>query len=290
MNNYVITSDVTTDLKQSIIDEYQLKLASMQFFQNGKTYMHFSDYRQLSSHDFYQALSEGKLSTTSQITPATYLELFEPILQANKDILHIGFSSGLSGTYNASKMALDVLKEKYPDRTCVTIDSLAASAGQGLLVYEALKLQANGASFTEVENWVESHRLHLAHWFTVSDLNHLKRGGRISSVSATLGNVLSIRPILHVDDEGHLVPKTKARGNRKALHEMIAIMENTKMDPYPYGVFISHSDELELAELLKTMVEETFGITDIHISDIDPVIGSHTGKGTVALYYFATQR
>ena len=185
MAQYEIYTDATIDLPPNIVEDIGIKVIPMDFEMNGKAYSHYPDERELDSKKFYKLLQEGEMVTTTQITPSRFVEYFTPTLEKGKDILYIGFSSGLSGTYGSSKVAIQSLKEKYPDRTIMSVDSLCASSGEGLLVYLASKEKEKGKSLEELYNWVEENRLNICHWYKVDDLFHLKRGGRISSVAAT---------------------------------------------------------------------------------------------------------
>ncbi len=206
-------------------------------------------------------------------------------------MLYLGFSSGLSGTYQAIELLLTELAGLYPDRTVASVDTLAASLGEGLLVYYAAKMREEGASIEKVRDWVEEHKLHLAHWFTVDDLMFLFRGGRVSRTSAWAGTLLNIKPVMHVDDEGHLIPLEKVRGRKKSLKALVDHMEQTAMSPVAdQTVFITHGDCLEDAEYVADLVRERFGVSDVLINWVDPVIGAHSGPGTMALFFLADKR
>ena len=193
-------------------------------FEN-ETYLNYPDNREMDIHEFYDRIKKGERSTTALVNSKTFEEYFEPILQAGEDILYIGFSSGLSGTFSSSLIAAEDLRQKYPEATIVCIDTLAASMGEGLLVYYAAKLKEQGQTMDQVSQWLLDNRLYLCQWFTVDDLNHLKRGGRISAMTATLGTALNVKPILHVDNEGHLIPGNKVRGPKNPLWPCWTIME-----------------------------------------------------------------
>ena len=206
-------------------------------------------------------------------------------------MLYIGFSSGLSGTYEAISLMMQTLADEYPGRTLKAVDTLAASAGEGLLVWHAAQMKDNGATLDEVHGWLMDNRLHLAHWFTVDDLMFLFRGGRVSRTSAWAGTMLNIKPVMHVDDEGHLIPLEKVRGRKKSLNALVDHMAQTANAPVAdQTVFITHGDCLEDAEYLAAQVRERFGVTDIMINYVDPVIGAHSGPGTMALFFLASER
>ena len=218
--------------------------------------------------------------------------MLEPLLQAGKDVLILAFSSGLSMTYNASSMAVEELRDKYPDRKLYTVDTLCASLGQGLLVWLAAREREKGKSIEEVRDWVVSHKLNICHQFTVDDLHFLKRGGRISATTAVVGSMLQIKPVLHVDDEGHLIPLSKVRGRKKSLQALVDSMEELQGSYTGKNeiVFISHGDCIEDAEYVRSLVEKKFGIRTFLINHVGPVIGSHSGPGTVALFFLGDHR
>lgn len=290
MKNYVIITESTADLPVDIIDELGIKVIPMTFDIEGKSYLNYPDNRDLDIREFYEKLRKGEKSTTSLVNTAYFIDLFEPILKSGQDILYIAFSSGLSGTYNASLLAAEELKEKYKDSKIVCIDSKAASLGEGLIVYTAAKKKQEGMNIDDLNEWLLENILKLCHWFTVDDLYHLKRGGRISALSATLGTALNIKPVLHVDDEGHLIPVSNVRGRKKSLHGLVEHMVETCVNPEKQVVFIGHGDCIEDAEYVGKLVKEKFDVKDVVINDIGPVIGSHSGPGTVALFFFGTER
>ncbi len=290
MRDYVIITDSTTDLTQELINELDITVIPMEFNIDGKVYLNYSDERDISYKEFYDFLRNGKNSTTSLINTTTFTELFEPILEDGKDILYIAFSSGLSGTYNSSCIAAQMLSEKYTDSKIYTVDSLSASMGEGLLVYHAAKKKKEGMNIDELKDWVENNKLNLCHWFTVDDLHHLKRGGRLSSAAAIVGTMLNIKPVLNVDNEGHLIPVEKVRGRKLSITAMLKMMEKTAINPEEQTIFISHGDCLEEAEFLANLVKEKLNVKDIKMNYIGPVIGSHSGPGTIALFFLGTER
>ena len=233
-------------------------------------------------------LRDGEMATTSAVNVAEYTAMLEPLLQAGKDVLVLAFSSGLSTTYQSSVIAVNELSEQYPDRKIYTVDTLCASMGQGLLVWLAAQERKRGQSIEAVRDWVEENKLRLCHWFTVDDLHFLKRGGRISAATAVVGTMLSIKPVLHVDDEGHLISMGKARGRGASLTALVDHMEQTATDVDT--VFISHGDCLADAEKVAADVRKRFGTRDVVINTIGPVIGAHAGPGTVALFFLGTKR
>ena len=213
------------------------------------------------------------------------------LLEQGRDILYLGFSSGLSGTFEATELLMKQLAGEFPDRKLYAVDTLAASGGQGLLVWHAVQRARAGSSIDEVRDWVEANKLHLAHWFTVDDLMFLFRGGRVSRTSAWAGTMLNIKPVMHVDDEGRLIPMSKVRGRKKSLNALVDHMEKTAIAPIgEQMVFITHGDCLEDAEYVADQVKSRFGVKEVVINYVDPVIGAHSGPGTMALFFLANER
>ena len=235
-------------------------------------------------------LRDGIPATTSMVTVEDFLKSFDSVLQQGRDLLYIAFSSGLSGTYSSAELAAKELREKYPERKIMIVDSLAASMGEGLLVYNAVQQKKNGASIEQVYQWVLDNRDHLCHWFTVDDLKHLKRGGRISATTALVGSMLHIKPILHVDNAGHLIPVSKVRGRKRSLIGLVDRMEETCVHPEDQVIFISHGDALEDAQTVANLVQKRMHVRDIKINTIGPIIGAHSGPGTIALFFLGTKK
>jgi len=219
-----------------------------------------------------------------------YVEAIEPLLQAGRDVLVLAFSSGLSATFQSSKLAVEELSEKYPERKLYTVDTLCASLGQGLLVWYAARMKNEGRGIGAVRDWLEENKLHLCHWFTVDDLHFLKRGGRISSATAVLGTMLSIKPVMHVDDAGHLINVGKARGRKASLTALADKVGELAEDPASQTMYISHSACLEDAQFVADEVKRRYGVKEIVINSIGPVIGAHTGPGCVALFFMGKHR
>ncbi len=293
MKSYVIITESTADISQAMVDDLGIKVMPMTFELRGKSYMHYPDAREMDIHEFYQHLRKGEKTVTSLINTGTFLEFFEPILKEGYDILYIAFSSGLSGTYNSALLAREELLEQYKNSKIICIDSKAASAGEGLLVYNAAKKKEEGLNIDELSDWLEQNVLKLCLWFTVDDLNHLKRGGRVSAISAGIGTALNVKPILHVDEEGHLIPMEKVRGRKKSLCTLFDHMINTFASSKEQTVFIGHGDSLEDAEFLAHLIREKFTVKDVKdivINPIGPVIGTHSGPGTIALFFFGNGR
>ena len=290
MSDFVILTESSADLSPQLVEKLGITVLPLSFILDGKTYQDYPDQREMESHDFYEQLRQGKTATTSAVNVHDYTVALEKLLKEGHDVLVMSFSSGLSSTYQSSVLAVDELREAYPDRKFYTVDTLSASLGQGLLVCLAANERNNGKSIEEVRDWVEHNRLKLCHQFTVDDLHFLKRGGRISATTAAVGSILQIKPVLHVDDEGKLVSIGKARGRAAALRALVDKMEQTAIEPGSQTVFISHGDCPEAAEQVAQMVRDRFGIQNIVINHIGPVIGAHSGPGTVALFYVGAER
>ena len=288
MHDFVIVTDSSADLPASLVQDMGVEVLPLSFTVQGKTYHNYPDDREMDPKVFYKMLRDGEMATTSAVNVAEYTAMLEPLLQAGKDVLVLAFSSGLSTTYQSSVIAVNDLIERYPDRKLLTVDTLCASMGQGLLVWLAVQEQRKGKTMEEVRDWVEENKLHLCHWFTVDDLHFLKRGGRISAATAVVGTMLSIKPVLHVDDEGHLISMGKARGRTGSLTALVDHMEQTVTDVDT--VFISHGDCLADAEKVADDVKKRFGTQNVVINNIGPVIGAHSGPGTVALFFLGTKR
>lgn len=287
MAEYRIFADAACDIPAETLREWGVNLIDMTFrFTDEETERYNGA---VSAHDFYEQMRKGRCSRTAAINTETFLNAFRPTLRAGCDLLYIAFSSGLSITFEQSVLAVRQLREEFPDRTIETVDSLAASGGYGLIVYMAAKEKERGATLDETKAFVERTRLHVCHWFTVDDLVYLKRGGRVSSAVALVGTVLGIKPVLHVDDEGHLINVTKARSRRRSLRALADAFVQSAIDPKAGPVFISHGDCPADAELLERMVREAGGTVD-RTTYIGPVIGSHSGPGTAALFFLGKQR
>ena len=287
MGNYVITVNSTVDLPKEWLGERNIPVMALRYTIDGETY---EDMSGLSHKEFFQKLREGKMAVTTQMNPEEAKEKFEPILKAGNDILHLGFSSGLSGTYNSMRIAAEELAEEYPDRKIIVIDTLCACLGEGLLLYYALKRKEEGMTIDELAQWVEENKLHVCHNVTVDDLNHLQRGGRVSKTAAILGTMVQIKPIIHMDNQGCLQVIGKERGRKKSIHKLVD-MALKQYEGYENDlVMITHGDCLEDAEYLAGLVREKMGIQDILINNIGTVIGSHTGPGVLALFCMGNER
>ena len=288
---FEIVTDSSSNLIEGMIDEFGLHILPLSFMVDGEQYHSYLKGEHTDLAQFYAMMREGKVITTSLPNMAESEELLRGLLTAGKDVLYIGFSSGLSGTFQEIDLLLGQLAQEFPERTVLTVDTLAASGGEGLLVWHAATMARDGASIEEVHRWLEGNKLKLAHWFTVDDLMFLFRGGRVSKTSAWAGTLLNIKPVMHVDDEGHLIPLEKVRGRKKSLKALVYHMEATADAPVAeQTVFITHGDCREYAEYVADLVRERFGVTDIVINYVDPVIGAHSGPGTMALFFLADHR
>ncbi|WP_312460896.1 DegV family protein [Proteiniclasticum sp.] len=285
MRTYKIITDSTCDLPSTVIKELDVHVIPMEYILDGVS--HFQDLEDEGEKtaSFYGSLREGKVSSTSMINTARFMGVFEPYLKAGQDILHVSFSSALSGSYNASRMAAEELKELYPERQILVLDSIAASIGQGLLVYHAVLKKRQGLSLEELYEWLEENKKKICHWFTVEDLMHLKRGGRISALSANIGTALNIKPILSVNMEGKLVNLGKVMGRKKSLSELIVKMKSCAETAENQVVIIGHGDSLKDAEFLSTKLKNELHVKEVIMTQIGPIIGSHIGPGMIGLTF-----
>lgn len=290
MNDYAVFTDSSCDLPADLADELEVTALPLSLNLAGKEYYNYLDGHEISFEEFYREIRAGKPCTTSAVNVEAFVHAMEPVLQSGRDVLCIAFSSGLSNTYNAAKLACEELAPKYPERKVYAVDTLCASLGEGLLVYLAVQEKRRGKTIDELRSWLEATKLHLCHWFTVEDLNHLKRGGRISAATALIGTMLNIKPVLHVDDEGHLINIGKARGRRASLLALVDHMEETATDPAAQTVFISHGDSLADAQFVAQEVKRRFGVKTVLLNYVGPVIGAHSGPGTIALFFLGTHR
>ena len=290
MNDYVILTDSSADLDQKMVDELGLEVLPLTFLLEERSYHDYPDGREMSPKDFYGKVRDGAMPTTNAVNVGQATDAIEPILQAGRDVLFLAFSSGLSTTYNSIKIAGEELAEQYPGRKVFVVDTLCASLGQGLLVWHAVQHKKAGETIEQVRDWVEENKLRLCHWFTVNDLMHLKRGGRVSAATALVGTMLSIKPVLHMDNEGHLINMSKARGRRASLDALVAKVGELGIDPASQTMFISHSDCIDDARYVADQVKEKYGTQIFYFNYIGPVIGSHTGVGCVALFFLGKER
>lgn len=288
MSNYVIFTDSACDIKEETLQKWGVKYCALTFTfsDDEKQYSNYD----LTAKDFYEKMRNGAIAKTAAANTEVFTKMFELELKKGNDILYLGFSSGLSTTYNCARMAGEELREKYPDRKIITVDTLSASAGFGLMLYLTVRKKEEGATIEEAAAYTESLLTHLCHWFTVDDLVYLKRGGRISPAVALVGSVFGIKPVLHMDNEGHLISRFKVRGRKaaiKALADKFGELVDTNGRDH---IFISHGDCMEDALALKTILGQTYGVDVELIADIGPVIGAHSGPGTLALFFLGKTR
>lgn len=290
MADYVILTDSSCDLPAELADQMQLTVLPLTVDMDGKLYRNYLDGREIGFHEFFEQVVTAKSAKTSAVTSEQFMEVLEPLCQAGVDVLYLAFSSGLSGTYNSGAIAMRELSEKYPERKLYAVDSLCASLGEGLFVDLCHEKKEAGMTIDELRDYAESLKLHICHWFTVNDLMFLKRGGRVSAATAIVGSVLSIKPVMHMDNEGHLIKVDVARGRKASLRALVAKMEKLAIGPEKQRVYICHGDCLQDAEYVASLVREKFGITDIRINYVGPVIGAHTGPGVVSLFFVGSER
>ena len=288
MNPYVIYTDSACDLPESMLAELGVKAQSLSFRFDGSEHEYLNG--EMSAPEFYAQMKDGKVAKTAAVNESTFKAAFEAEILAGNDLLYLGFSSGLSMTYNAGRLACEELAQAYPDRKVIAIDSLCASAGQGLLVYLAAMRQKEGATIEEVASYIESIKLNLCHWFTVDDLVYLMRGGRVSPAVALVGGMLNIKPVMHVDNEGHLIKVGTVRGRKNSLKALADKYEAMALDRENSVIFISHGDCYDEAKELGEMLKAK-GAPDVRlITYVGPVIGAHSGPGTMALFFLGKER
>ncbi len=288
MRDYVILTDSCCDLTAQMADELGIVAIPLTLLMNDKEFRNHLDGRDISPKDFYAQIRSGSMPTTSAINVGTFEEVMRPILADGKDVLYLAFSSALSTTHQSACIAAEGLRAEFPDAKIHVVDTLAASMGQGLLVYLCAQQQKSGKTVDEVRDYAENIKLNICHWFTVDDLNHLKRGGRVSAATALLGTMLAIKPVLHVDDGGHLTSVSKARGRKASLMALADEMGKTVTDAET--IFISHGDCEEDVNLLADELRSRFGVKNVIINYVGPVIGAHTGAGVVALFFVGSKR
>ena len=289
MLDYINTSDIMADLPDDYIKENQLLTMSLTYMLDGESY---NEEHPLPYKEFYARMRAGSMPTTSQVNPEEAKEKLTEFLKVSRNIIHIAFSSGLSGTYNSVSMAAREIMEERPDCRITVVDSLCASLGEGLLVHKALEWKKKGMSYEELVRWLEEHKKNICHNFTVDDLFHLYRGGRVSKAAAVLGTMINLKPVLHVDDEGHLTAVGKVRGRKKSLSALVDAMEK-QIGSWRNNndvIFISHGDCEEDAEYVKELVKKRFDIHNFVINPVGPTIGAHSGPGTLALFYMGDVR
>ena len=287
---YTILTDSCSDLNAEVAAKFDhFEVIPLSYTISGETsFQPFDDAQRCSA--FYDRLRAGETCTTSQVSPGDFVEAFKPHAEKGEAVLGLIFSSALSGTYASACMARDIVHEDYPDAVIELVDTLAASAGEGMVVYDAVARRDAGMAIDENAAYTRAHLQEYAHWFTVDDLHFLKRGGRCSPSAAFFGTMLKIKPVLHVDDEGHLIPMEKVRGRRQSLDALVEHMAKTGIDNAHQTIFISHGDCKDDVEYVAQQIRQRFGTADIYTNPIGPVIGAHSGPGTVALFFLAESR
>ncbi len=285
--NYEILTDSCCDYPAAMYEELGLHRVQLSLLYQGEA---VEDFSEETLKNMYDGLRAGEKASTSAVNPDRWAGAMEAVLKTGKDLLVLAFSSGLSTTYQSAVIAAEEMLEKYPGRTVRVVDTLSASMGQGLLVWYACRKRTEGMGLEELAAWVEENRLHLCHWFTVDDLMYLKRGGRVSAGTALLGTMLNIKPVLHVDNEGHLVNVAKARGRKAAIDWMVGKMADQSQGYDNAVAFISHGDCLEDAQYLARQIREKCGVKEVVISFVGAVIGAHSGPGTLALFFMGKER
>jgi len=290
MRDFVIMTDSCCDLTAELAEELGVVVLPLSLLIGNETYRNYLDGREIGFKEFYDRVRGGAMPTTSAVSVGDFEDVMRPILAEGKDILCLSFSSALSTTYQSASIAAEGLKEEFPEAKIYAVDSAAASLGQGLLVYLCAQQQKAGKTIDEVYAYAEDIKLKVCHWFTVDDLNHLKRGGRVSATTALVGTMLSIKPILHVDDEGRLISVSKTRGRKASLLALVDEMEKTAIDPKEQTIFISHGDCEDDAKIVAGEIRKRFGTETVVINYVGPVIGAHTGAGVVALFFVGTKR
>ena len=284
--NFKIITDSACDLTAEMIAELDLSVACLSVEMDGHAYAE----GEMTPKELYDHLRNGKLPKTAAVNPEGWTAKIRPALQAGQDVLVLGFSSGLSATYQSAVIAAEELRDEFPDRKLIVIDTLCAAPGQGLLVYTAAKLRDQGQTIDEVAAWVEEHKLNVCHWVTVEDLMHLKRGGRVSAATAVVGTMLNIKPIIRVDNNGKLESLAKCRGRKAALNYLLDRMAESFDPEIDDTVFVGHGDCMEDAQYLAYSIKERFGVKNVYINYIGAVIGSHTGPGVATVFFYGKER
>ena len=290
MRDYIVMTDSCCDLTDQMARELELEVLPLTMHMDGENYPNDLAGTAISNQEFYKRLRAGKIATTSAVNVGQFQEAMRRVLQSGKDIVCVCFSSALSTTYQSAVIAADDLRPEFPEAEIHVVDSLSASLGQGLLLYLAVQQKRAGLTAAELAKWVEDNRLSVCHWFTVDDLNFLKRGGRVSATTALLGTMLSIKPIMHTSDEGKLVPVGKARGRKAAIKTLLDKIGTWGIHPENQTMFICHADCEEDAKAVAQTIKDRFGTPTVHINYIGPVIGSHTGPDTMGIFFVGTQR
>jgi DegV family protein with EDD domain len=290
MKQYILATDACSDLPLDVVKQHDIAIVPMLLEIEGKNYSHNLEEKHLKLKDFYDQLRDKKVSRTSLVNVGEFVQFFTELLKQGKDILYIALSSALSGTYQSAMMAIDMLKDDYPNQRIVAVDTLSASLGEGYLVWRAALLKKEGKLLNEVVEWLEANKYHLRHLFTVEELGTLKRGGRLSGTAAFFGTLLGVKPILHVTRDGKLDVLKKSVGRKKSLTEMIEVMKDQIVAPEEQTIFIAHGDCLEEAKEVGGLINASMNVKDLFFSYIGPVIGSHSGPGTIAVFFMGKER
>lgn len=290
MRDYVLMTDSCCDLTDSMARELELEVLPLTMHMDGQDYPNDLAGTAISNEEFYKRIRAGKLATTSAANVGQFQDAMRKVLERGKDIVCVCFSSALSTTYQSAVIAANDMRTEFPEAEIFVVDSLSASLGEGLLLYLAVQQKRAGLSAAELAAWVEENRRSICHWFTVDDLNFLKRGGRVSATTAFVGTMLSIKPIMHTSDEGKLVPVGKARGRKAALKALLDSIERLAIRPEEQTMFICHADCEEEARAVARQIKDRFGTKTVHINYIGPVIGSHTGPNTMGIFFIGTKR
>lgn len=290
MREFTIMTDSCCDMTAAMAEELELSVLPLSLHMGEAAYRNWLDGRDIGFPEFYSRVRSGEDATTAAVSVGDFEAEMRRVLESGKDILCVNFSSALSTTYQSASIAAEDLRSEFPEAKIYVVDSLCASLGQGLLVWLCAQEKKKGRTLEEVRSFAEETKGRVCHWFTVDDLNHLKRGGRISAATALFGTMLSIKPVMHVDDGGHLTPVSKARGRKASLLALVNEMEKTAVDPGKQTVFISHGDCEADARFVAEEIRRRFGTRDIHINYVGPVIGSHSGPGTMALFFIGQTR
>ena len=288
MRDFIISTDSTADLPDTYLKENNISVHPLYYIVDGKEYIPGVD--DMPVKDFYQALKDGKMPTTSAANPINIIAKFQKEVNEEHDILHLSFSSGLSSSYNNARMCANKIMEEEPGSKVIVVDTLSGTVGQGILLIKAVNMKKEGKTIDEIAEWLNNNKKHVIHEFTVSDLNHLYRGGRLSKASAVLGTMLNIQPILHMDDNGGLAAIGKVRGRKKALHTLVDDIEKKTDITTLKQVFVSHGDCIEDAQYVADKIKQKYGVEDILISDICPTIGAHTAQSAVVVAYLGNNR
>jgi len=288
MKDFVLSTNSTVDMPKEWLDENNISIMPITYTLEGVIYKDYDG--KITPKEFFDKLRAGAMPTTSQVNPEEAKESLKPLLEDGNDVLHLSFSSGLSGTHNMICLAVEELKEEYPDAKIYVIDSLCASMGGGLLLKKMLKLKNEGKTIEEVAKWAEDNKLKVCHFVVADDLDHLHRGGRVSKTAATVGGLVKIKPLLHMDDEGGLKPIGKERGRKKALNKAVDLLAERMKGVENDEVMVTHGDCLEDAEYVKQLIQEKTGVSNVLINPLGSVIGSHTGAGLIAVFAMGDKR